>query len=70
LVNRVGKGHVVSVAQKNTWGGFRECSVFVSTLSRGLVISIDTTTLYHVTAVMVSCETSIIAEQDAVIFVT
>jgi len=70
LVNGVGKGHVVSVAQKNTWGGFRECSVFVSTLSRGLVISIDTTTLYHVTAVMVSCETSIIAEQDAVIFVT
>ena len=71
MVNGVGKGHVVSVAQKNTWGGFRECSVFVSTLSRGLVIRrIDTTTLYHVTAVMVSCETSIIAEQDAVIFVT
>ena len=67
----VSKGHVKSVAQKNAWGGFRECSVFVSTLSRGLVIrNIDTTTLYHVTAVMVPCEISIIAEQDAAIFVT
>lgn len=53
------------------FGSVRCSAVFVSTLSRGLVIRrIDTTTLNHVTTVMVPCETSIIAEQDAVFFVT
>ena len=43
----------------------------VSTLSRDLVISrIDTTTFYHVTAMLwYHKKTSITAEQDAVIFV-
>ena len=42
-----------------------------STLSRDLIIGrIDTTTLYHVTAMLWyhDCETSLDAKQDAVIF--